>query len=85
VAGYDGRLFDIRLLVVPAYAGTHNHRRLLGKKPSATVTKREAAAYGSLLSQGRHRGARNAHAGYDAPSFFPVFSIFAIRRASTFQ
>ena len=31
------------------------------------------------------RGARNAHAGYDALAFFPAFSIFAIRRASTFQ
>src|SRR6266436_5504744 len=32
-------------------AGTHNHQRLLQRKPSATVPKREAAAYGSLLSR----------------------------------
>src|ERR1700730_8895624 len=36
--------------VVPAHAGTHNHRRLLEQKPLATVRKREAAADGSLRS-----------------------------------
>jgi hypothetical protein len=40
-------------VVVPANAGTHNHRCSLAKKPPATVPKREAAAYGSLRSQGR--------------------------------
>ncbi len=40
--------------VVPAKAGTHNLRRLLEQKPSAIVPKREAAAYGSPLSRGRH-------------------------------
>src|ERR1700694_2406442 len=41
------------LCVVPANAGTHNHRYLLEQKPLATVRKREAAAYGSPLSRGR--------------------------------
>jgi hypothetical protein len=39
--------------VVPANAGTHNHRRPLEQKPLATVPKRESAAYGSPLSRGR--------------------------------
>jgi hypothetical protein len=30
--------------VVPAKAGTHNHRRLLEQKPLGTVPKRKAAA-----------------------------------------
>jgi len=42
-------------LVVPAHAGTHNHKRFLEQKLSATVPKREAAKYGSLLSQERQR------------------------------
>jgi hypothetical protein len=44
---------DAKSLVVPANAGTHNHRRVLEQKPLATVPRCEAAAYGSLLSQGR--------------------------------
>src|SRR6202040_3396031 len=42
--------------VVPANAGTHNRRRLLLRKPSPRVPNREAAAYGSLLAQGRRGG-----------------------------
>src|SRR5258708_26198984 len=34
-------------------AGTHNHSSQLLQKPSATVPLPSAAAYGSLLSQGR--------------------------------
>src|SRR3954451_20457458 len=60
--------------VVPAKAGTHNHKCFLEQKLSATVPNREAPAYGSLLSQGRQRTvrgvslrhrprARAAHAG----------------------
>ena len=41
--------------VVPAHAGTHNHKRFLEQKLSATVPKREAAKYGFLLSQERQR------------------------------
>jgi hypothetical protein len=41
-------------VVVPAKAGTHNHRRLLEQKPSAIVPNREAAAYGSPRAWGRH-------------------------------
>ena len=41
-------------VVVPAKAGTHNHRKLgLCTMPLNSVPKRKAAAYGSLLSQGR--------------------------------
>ena len=47
----EGRgVFDDRAIisvVVPANAGTHNHRCPLKRKPTATVQKREAAAYGS--------------------------------------
>jgi hypothetical protein len=39
--------------VVPAKAGTYNHRPWLLRKTSARVAQREAAEYGSLLSQGR--------------------------------
>jgi hypothetical protein len=39
--------------VVPANAGTHNHRSLLVQKPLARVARREAAAYGSPRSRGR--------------------------------
>src|SRR5216683_2964699 len=42
------------LCVVPANAGTHNHRSRLEQKALATVPKREASAYGSPLSRGRH-------------------------------
>ena len=58
-------LFEIRIgksvggiaaCVVPANAGTHNHRYRLEQKSLATYQKREAAAYGSLRSQGRRRG-----------------------------
>jgi hypothetical protein len=44
--------------VVPAKAGTHNHKHFLEQKLSATVPNREAAEYGSLLSQGRRRPVR---------------------------
>src|SRR4051812_10821067 len=44
--------------VVPAHAGTHNHKRSLEQKLSATVPNREATEYGSLLSQGRRRTVR---------------------------
>src|SRR5712664_1031682 len=37
----------------PRKAGTHNHRAWLSSKPAATAPHREAAANGSLLSQGR--------------------------------
>jgi hypothetical protein len=40
--------------VVPAHAGTHNHRSQLEQKALATVPKREAAAYGSPRARGRH-------------------------------
>jgi hypothetical protein len=39
--------------VVPANAGTHNHRRLLEQRPLMTMPERKAAAYGSLRSRGR--------------------------------
>src|SRR5438874_2081131 len=48
--------------VVPAHAGTHNHKRFLEQKLSATVPKREAAKYGFLLSQERQR--RHCGAAY---------------------
>src|SRR5215212_8437723 len=41
--------------VVPAKAGTHNHKRFFEQKLSATVPNREATEYGSLRSQGRQR------------------------------
>jgi hypothetical protein len=43
--------------VVPAKAGTHNHRRslLCESRRTASLNTR-AAAYGSLLSQGRRSG-----------------------------
>src|SRR5436190_7431199 len=43
----------VMIVVVPANAGTHNHRRLLLRKATGRVLKDNAAAYGSLLSQGR--------------------------------
>src|ERR1700694_1428634 len=42
------------LCVVPANAGTHNHRSLVEQKPLAAVSQREAATYGSPRSRGRH-------------------------------
>src|ERR1700733_9259635 len=39
-----------KLSVVPAKAGTHNHRRLLLQKVFKTVPKRGAAGYGSRLA-----------------------------------
>ena len=53
----DGSLWSERTLlsVVPANAGTHNHRSLLEQKALATVPKLEAAAFGSRRSPGRHR------------------------------
>ena len=44
-------------LVVPANAGTHNHRRGCRTKPNDGASLNcTAAAYGSLRSQGRHLG-----------------------------
>jgi hypothetical protein len=48
----------LRALVVPANAGTHNHRPWLSRKTSARGAQREAAAYGSLRSQGRREFCR---------------------------
>ena len=45
IAGHDETWDIVNCHVVPAKAGTHNHRRLLEKKPLASVPKREAAAY----------------------------------------
>jgi 3-methyladenine DNA glycosylase AlkC len=47
---------DVAVLhdVVPANAGTHNHRRWLLRQSRRTAfLNTNAAAYGSLLSQGR--------------------------------
>src|SRR5258705_7499668 len=43
--------------VVPAKAGTRSHRRSLLWKVSNSVPQRDGTAYGSLLSQGRRKGA----------------------------
>src|SRR5882757_1498451 len=40
-------------IVVPANAGTHNHRLELLQKVSRLVPERKGTAYGSLRSQGR--------------------------------
>jgi hypothetical protein len=56
-------------------------------KPLATEPKRESAAYGSRLAlclAGTTLRAKISGRTY-APSFFPAFSIFAIRRAMTLQ
>src|SRR5262245_41848291 len=45
-------------LVVPANAGTHNHRLFL-LHTSTTPQNREITRYGSLRSQGRHRDLRH--------------------------
>jgi hypothetical protein len=42
-------------LVVPAHAGTHNHKCFLEQKCHPPAPNREAAEYGFLLSQERHR------------------------------
>src|SRR5712664_138941 len=52
-----GCLKDESSYVVPAKAGTHSHRRSLLWKVSNSVPQRDDTVYGSLLSQGRRKGA----------------------------
>src|ERR1700687_876056 len=57
-----------------AKAGTHNHHSLLEQKPLATVPNLEAAAYGSLRSQGRRRDTllgNSISTMYDHPALIP--------------
>jgi len=68
--------------VVPAKAGTHNHRHSFEQKPLAIVPKCRAAAYGSPLSRGRRE---LGHLSTSAMPFqvhwsiseFPKFSLTA--------
>jgi hypothetical protein len=50
---YNTPSIDEMPLVVPANAGTHNHRRPSLQTSLATAQKREATAYGSRRSPGR--------------------------------
>src|SRR5206468_4236885 len=47
--------------VVPANAGTHNHRRSLLPRDPALSSHRNFPEYGSLLSQGRRLRERHVH------------------------
>jgi len=76
--------------VVPANAGTHNHRHLLERKPLANVPnvrsrrpdERNCAHAGVPACAGTTWGRTPS---YDPPSFCPAFAVFAIRRAITRQ
>src|ERR1700730_5558300 len=72
-----------RSLVVPANAGTHNHRCLLLRKPSARVPNREAAAYRSRLKAGTtQKSDPRHHHVFDLDIFFhAVMRAFAAQAA----
>ena len=66
------------MLVVPANAGTHNHRRGLLWKVAATAPKLDGTAYGSPRSRGR----RSRVSGNRVAKRFPVCEIGVMKSAA---